>query len=360
MVIQYKCPDCGADMAFDADSGTLHCDSCGRQMSIEQMPKPELQEGEEPIQDFEDFVPNEEYNTYDDSGAAQYQCQNCGATLITNEDTAATTCSFCGAPVMLGDRLSGTLAPSKVIPFKINKQQAEEAFRKWRGKGLLLPNDFKHGNRVKEVTGMYVPFWLYDLNGRGEVNAVATKVRTYTQGDYRVTETSYYDVYRKVDVNYNRIPADASEKMDDTMMDMLEPFHYNELKDFNVPYLAGYMAEKYNYTDKDMFPRIRQRTEGYVEQYIRSTMPGYSSITFNHKMIDVRQRNADYALLPVWMFCYNYSDGDHNFYMNGETGKVCGKPPISTNKCFLWFFIFGLIIFAILKTFCLLVGGGWV
>lgn len=359
MVIQYKCPDCGADMSFDTQSGTLHCESCGRQMSIDEMPKPELQEGEEPIQDFEDFVPNEEYNTYD-TGAAEYQCQNCGATLITNEDTAATTCSFCGAPVMLGDRLSGTLAPSKVIPFKINKQQAEEAFRKWRGKGLLLPDDFKRGNRVKEVTGMYVPFWLYDMNARGEVHAVGTKVRSYTSGDYRVTETKYYDIYRRVDVNYNRIPADASAKMDDTMMDMLEPFPYNELKDFNVPYLAGYMAEKYNYTDKDMFPRIRKRTEQYAEQYIRGTMPGYTSITFNQKMIDVRQRNADYALLPVWMFCYNYTDGDHNFYMNGETGKICGKPPISKQKCILWFFIFGLILFALLKIFGLAVGGGWV
>lgn len=363
MVIQYKCPNCGNDMAFDSGKGTLHCDSCGNDMRIEDMPKPELQEGESPIEDFEEFTPDEGYDrTYDetDGDAAQFQCQNCGAVLITNTDTSATTCSFCGAPVMLGERLSGVLAPSKVIPFSISRQQAEEAFRKWRGKGLLLPDDFKKGNRIKEVAGMYVPFWLYDLNGRGEAYASCTKVRHYTRGSYEYTETSYYDVYRKVDLNYDKIPADASKKMDDRMMDMLEPFDYNNLKDFNVPYLAGYMAEKYNYTDKDMFPRLRQRTEGYVTSYIKGTIVGYSTTTFTRKWIDVQQRHSDYTLMPVWMFCYDYKDGEHNFYMNGQTGKIVGKPPISTQKCFMWGGIFAGIIFIILKIIGLILGGGWV
>ncbi|MCY9419192.1 TFIIB-type zinc ribbon-containing protein, partial [Bacillus inaquosorum] len=35
MVISYKCPGCGDDMAFDAESGTLACRSCGRQDKIE-------------------------------------------------------------------------------------------------------------------------------------------------------------------------------------------------------------------------------------------------------------------------------------------------------------------------------------
>lgn len=364
MVIQYKCPSCGNDMAFDAASGTLNCDSCGNKMRIEDMPKPELQEGEEPIKDFEEFTAQEEYNTtFDDNGAdgaEQYQCQNCGAVLITNKDTSATTCSFCGAPVMLGDRLSGVLSPSKVIPFSITKQQAEEAFNNWRKKGLLLPDDFKNGSRIRGITGMYVPFWLYDLNGRGEAHCSCTKVRHYTRGDYEYTETKYFDVYRKVDLNYKRIPADASAKMDDKMMDMLEPFDYGNLKDFNVPYLAGYAAEKYNYTDKDMFPRLRQRTESYVSDYIRNTIVGYTTVSYTGRWIDVKQRHSDYALMPVWMFCYNYKDGDHNFYMNGQTGKIVGKPPISKQKSMLWFGIFFVGIFAVLKIIALVLGGGWI
>ncbi len=38
MLVQYKCPNCGADMAFDSATGTLRCESCGREDHIENMP----------------------------------------------------------------------------------------------------------------------------------------------------------------------------------------------------------------------------------------------------------------------------------------------------------------------------------
>ena len=108
-------------------------------------------------------------------------------------------------------------------------------------------------DRIKDITGLYVPFWLYDLNSKVEVNATGTRIRTYTKGDYIYTETSYFDIYRNMDLNYVKIPVDASEKMNDELMDKLEPFPYNQLKEFNFPYLAGYIAEKYQYDDQELF-----------------------------------------------------------------------------------------------------------
>ena len=37
MLVHYKCDNCGADMGFDSDSGTLHCSSCGAKNNIEEM-----------------------------------------------------------------------------------------------------------------------------------------------------------------------------------------------------------------------------------------------------------------------------------------------------------------------------------
>lgn len=112
MVIHYKCPNCGDDMAFDAESGKLSCHSCGRKDDIETF--------------------SEEYisKMFSEEEAKEYHCENCGAVIITEKDTAATTCSFCGAGVVLSDRLSGVLAPVKVIPFSISKEEAREAFKK--------------------------------------------------------------------------------------------------------------------------------------------------------------------------------------------------------------------------------------
>src|SRR4051812_24666400 len=106
MVIHYKCPNCGDDMAFDSEAGKLSCGSCGRQENIENFS--------------EDLITT----TFTDDEAKEYHCENCGAILLTEAETSATTCSFCGAAVVLADRLSGKLAPSKVIPFSVSKEEA--------------------------------------------------------------------------------------------------------------------------------------------------------------------------------------------------------------------------------------------
>jgi DNA-directed RNA polymerase subunit RPC12/RpoP len=342
MVLQHKCPDCGSDMIFDTTSGMLACPSCGHKDNIEHYPNTEYSSDtnndiDKNFGNFKDFQASTNSNTYSENEAAQYKCNNCGAVLITDTDTSATTCSFCGSPVVLGDRLSGDLAPDKVIPFTISKDQAQVAFKKWCRKGLLTPKGFMTADRIKNITGMYIPFWLFNLNGRGEASATCTQVRTYERGEYIYTETKYYDVYRKVDLNYANIPVDASEKMSDKLMDKLEPFHYSDLKNFNTPYLAGYIAEKYNFTDKDLLPRVKARAEQYVDSYIRSTINGYSTTTFTEKHVDIKSRNADYSLLPIWMICYDYKQTEHIFAMNGQTGKIVGTPPLSKRKMASWF-----------------------
>jgi DNA-directed RNA polymerase subunit RPC12/RpoP len=277
------------------------------------------------------------HSTFGENEAKEYHCNNCGAILITDAQTTATTCSFCGAGVVLSDRLSGNLAPAQVIPFSISKEQAQEAFKKWCKKGLLTPGDFMTADRIKNITGIYVPFWLYDLNGRGEAEATCTRVRTYTMGEWIYTETKFYHVYRKVDLNYSRIPCDASKKMDDGMMDKLEPYQYGNLKDFNMPYLAGYISEKYDFNDEQMLPRIKERVGAYVDNYIRSTISGYTTVNFHRKDINIRKRQADYTLMPVWMVCYDYRQSEHIFAMNGQTGKIVGRPPLSKAKIAAWF-----------------------
>lgn len=377
MVVHYKCPNCGADMAYDTASGMLRCGSCGRTDQIEQMagvknlPKDatvayekdsedEAAEAKSFEQDYADDSDTDEpsrHATFQGNEATEYHCKNCGAVLITDPQTTATNCSFCGAGVVLSDRLSGSLAPAKVIPFTISKQQAQEAFKKWCRKGLLTPSDFMKADRIKNITGLYVPFWLYDLNGRGEAEATCTKVRTYTRGDWIYTETKYYHVYRKVDLNYLRVPCDASDKMDDAMMDKLEPYLYNDLKDFQMPYLAGYIAEKYDYDDEVLLPRIKERARGYVDNYIRNTIHGYTTVSFHRKDINIRKKKADYTLLPVWMVCYDYRQAEHNFAMNGQTGKIVGKPPLSKAKIAAWFFGISGGSFLLFRLLTLVLGG---
>ncbi len=361
MVIQHKCPDCAADMIFDAETGLLTCEYCGRTDNIETLKNPinteKNTDQETPPQEPKSHEDKTTYNMFEDDTAVEYLCNNCGAVIITGPDTTATTCSYCGAPMLMGDRLSGTLAPAKIIPFHITKKKAQQAFKKWCKHGLLTPFGFTNHKRVDSIVGIYIPFWLFDINARGEIHAECKKVSHYPAGSYDITQTDYYDCYRKVDLYYSRIPCDASIKMDDTIMDKLEPYYYSELKTFNTPYLAGFLAEKYNYTDKDLFERVRDRVESYTKEYTKDTIQGYSSVQIQNSTLNIGQLLAHYTLLPVWMINYTYNNVLYTFAMNGQTGKVIGKPPLSKYKISAW--IGGITggIFLIARIITILMGG---
>ncbi len=339
MLIQYKCPSCGADMAFDSDSGTLACDSCGRQENIAEFP--------------DDHIVNE----FSEDEAHEYECENCGAVVITDQDTTATSCSFCGSAVVLADRLTGKLAPGKVIPFKISKDEARSAFKKWCKNGLLTPPGFMTADRIKNITGMYIPFWIYDLNTKVKYEGVGKKVRTYSRGDYIYTETKHYEVYRDIDLYHNKVPVDASAKMNDEIMDKLEPYHYNDLKEFKTPYLAGYLAEKYNYDDKDLYPRVETKVDPYVRTYVNSTIAGYSTVTKKNEQVRTGKLKSTYVLFPVWMVYYDFDKQEHTFAMNGQTGKIVGTPPVSNQKMAMWFGGITVTSFLVIKLAAFLMGG---
>ncbi|MNW54631.1 TFIIB zinc-binding protein [compost metagenome] len=341
-MIDYKCPNCGSGMVFDSETGTLSCHSCGR--------KDEISNIADPLSKQQVFSGEE---------VQEYHCTSCGAVIITETETSATVCSFCGSAVALGDRLSGKLAPAMVIPFSISKEEAIKAFKKWCKNGLLTPGGFMTADRIKGITGMYVPFWLYELHNKVDVFGHATKVRTYTKGDYRYTETQHFDVYRRMRLNYLGVPIDASAKMDDELMDKLEPFPYEQLKTFKTPYLAGYVAEKYSYNDEQLLPRAKDKIRGYIESAINASVTGYSTMNFVNKQVDTRVRNADYCLLPVWVVHYDYNRTVYTFAMNGQTGKVVGKPPISKAKVMAWFASVAGASLLILKSILWMMGGGF-
>lgn len=339
-VIEYKCPNCGGGMVFDQQSGMLSCGSCGRKDDIESLP-----EAAEPY-------------TFEE-GTKEYQCTSCGAVLMTDAETAATSCSFCGSSVVLADRLTGELAPAKVIPFKIGKEEAMQAFRKWCRNGLLTPDGFMTGDRVKSITGMYVPFWLYDLHNDVEVQAHATRVRTYRRGDYQYTETQHYEVFRELELNYVRVPIDASEKMDDKLMDRLEPFPYEKLKNFRLPYLVGYIAEKYSHDDRALLPRAKAKIQEYIDANIRASVKGYTTVNYESKQINTKVVRTEYTLIPVWVVHYDYKKKHYTFAMNGQTGKVVGKPPVSMAKVSAWFGGIAAASFLSLKLVSWSMGGGF-
>ncbi len=202
---------------------------------------------------------------------------------------------------------------------------------------------------MRKISGIYVPFFLYDCDIAGNFEAEGTKLHVYRIGQTEYTETSFFAIHRNMDALYRRVPADASSKMLDEQMDKLEPFDGSELKEFMMPYLSGFFAEKYDLDGMQLMPRVRGRIDNYFEDYARSTMSGYASVRMGSKDIRYDQVQSDYALLPVWMLSFMHKGKEYLFAMNGQTGKVVGKPPISRAKVLLWFAGVSGAVFGLLK-----------
>lgn len=314
MPITYKCPNCGAAMEFDSATQRLRCAGCQTEIDVDTYQEQYEQRG------------------HSSANMKIYHCQSCGAELLADEYTSATICSFCGNPSLVEDRLNGEFAPSSVIPFQINKEQAKHIYRDWVRKGPLTPKELSTESTIEKISGVYVPFWLYDFRASTQMNARAEKVRTERRGDTEYTYTDHFHVYRDVEAEFIKVPADASEKMDDNTMDKLEPFDYGALKPFSMPYLAGYLSERYNFTDEQMQSRVRKRIDRYITEIARNTIQGYSSVAVVDNHVSMQDMHNEYALLPVWLLNCRYHGKDFQFVLNGQTGKIVADRPISKGR----------------------------
>lgn len=345
MISTYKCKGCGAPIEFDGAHGKLVCEYCGTQMSIEEMSKT----GEEYDSTVEDETTGDA-NIIDVDG---YKCQSCGAELITDADTTATVCAFCGSSAVIKGRLEGESMPAKIIPFEITKEKAKEIFGSWCKKGVFTPSMFKNSTFIESMQGIYVPFWLYDYHAGCHIDGEATKSRSHMEGEYRVTKTEHFHVMRDGEALFEKVPADASEKMPDETMDLLEPYNYGNLVDFKMPYLSGFMSEKYTFDSKEMAPRVEKRVRDYIFREVRNSINGYSTVSVRFSNTRLKRKKAMYTLIPVWMLTYRYKGETQILAINGQTGKQVGTLPKSKEKMLGWFGGIFAGVFAVL----MLLGG---
>jgi len=353
--VVYKCPKCDAAITYNAKNGNFSCDFCMSSFTEQEVKdawekqlKTKEAAGNTSFSDTENTQsskdPEENKKPESDSSeqfgtdANMYNCSQCGATLITEATTSATFCSFCHNPAIISTRLSGIFKPSKVIPFKIDKKTANDSFLSYLKGRPFLPKDFKQVAKRDKLSGIYTPFWLFDSHINVDLLAHAQKDTTYTSGKYRITDHAHYNIERSAGMDFENLPVDASVKMDDNLMSLIEPYNYAEMVDFNMSYLSGFLAEKYDEDEKTVFPRAKKRFDSYGEKLTRDTIYGYTSVNVTSKNVNLSGTKSQYALLPVWIMNYKYKKKDYMFAINGQSGRMVGKLPISFARMTAWFF----------------------
>lgn len=305
----FKCKNCDGNMIYSPEHGSMFCPHC---------------EG------------TENWEQVDSMEVGISACPNCYGQLEISEYDSATKCPYCDNYIVLNERVEGEYTPKMMIRFQMGKEKCKDALKQRFKKQTFAPTDFLSEARLNGIEGTYVPFWFYDYKTSAHLQAEGIKTKTWTTGNIRHTETSYYNVVRDLDMAYEMIPADASIKMPDPIMDLMAPYDYSKLENFAPQFMSGFFAEKYNMPAEEIEYRAKLHMEKSARATLKDQSAGYDRLRPVQEKIEVNDTKYTYGLLPVWMYDYKYKGKEYPFYVNGQTGKIVGNVPISKGKVFVY------------------------
>lgn len=338
-ITNYQCPACTGPLRYDGASGKLRCDYCDSEFTVSDIEALYAEDAAQSAESAEDASYDRPGTLWGEAadGLVTYNCPSCGAALICDESTAAGSCPYCGNPGVIAAQFAESLKPDYVLPFKLDRESAKAALKKYYKGKKLLPRAFADENHIEEIKGLYVPFWLFDSEADADMRYLATRVHSYTRGNERVTVTEHFRLRRAGTVRFDNIPADASSKMPDAHMDAIEPFDYSDLKPFSAAYLPGFLAEKYDVSADDCAARADERARNTAADLMAQSVMGYATCVEESRSIRLRRKAVKYALMPVWTLVTKWNGQTYLFAMNGQTGKLIGDLPVSKGKALAWF-----------------------
>lgn len=335
------CPACGADLDCDFSQAEISCPKCGVEFEKEAIRTYAARLAEQKADHMTwDVQAGGQWEAGETDGLRVYSCKTCGGEIVADLTTGATACPYCGNPVVLAGFFEGALKPDLVIPFKVDKKGAKEALQNhYKGK-RLLPKVFKDQNHIEEVKGLYVPVWLFDADADANLQYRATRLRTWSDSSYNYTETRHYAVLRGGGIGFENVPVDGSTKMDDALMESIEPYDIREAVPFKAAYLPGFLADKYDVDAEASMERANDRIRRSTEDAFRDTVVGYATVTPVNTNIALENGHAKYALYPVWILNTKWNNKKFTFAINGQTGKIAGDLPM--DKGLFWKYFFGI------------------
>ena len=341
-ITNYQCPACGGPLHFSDESQDLACDYCDSHFTVADIEAFYAAKDEAAA-----AAETEENNVWEMDSESEwgeqgeqmhaYNCPSCGAELICDETTAASSCPYCGNPTIVPGQLQGTLRPDYVIPFRLDKEAAKAALRAhYKGK-KLLPKSFTSENHIDEVKGIYVPFWLFDGEAEADLFYNATRSYATETRNERIITTEHFNLRRVGAVRFSKIPVDASSKMPDAHMDAIEPFDFSEMKPFSSAYLPGFYADKYDVSVEESAERADARAEKTAKDIMYQSCSGYETVREVGGEVRLHRGKVHYALLPVWVLGTSWRGQSFLFAMNGQTGKIVGDLPSDKGRWWAYF-----------------------
>jgi len=353
----FPCKQCGAEVDFKPGSDSLCCGHCGFENPI-----PESEAGVAEL-DFEASL-GELERRGESHEQITVKCTTCSAETTLAANQTASECPFCGSNIVATGAARTLIRPKALLPFKVTRDQALDAFRGWLRSRWFAPGRLKRiAGADSSLSGMYVPYWTYDCDTtsdyRGERGDDYWVTESYTALENgktvhktrQVRKTRWTSVSGVVQNSFDDLLVLASRSLPGKSASLLEPWDLTALVPYQDEYLSGFRAESYQVDLKEGFSIARGMMDGQIRltvcrdiggdhQRISSLHVRYRDITFKH------------LLLPVWMSAYRLREKVYHFLVNARTGEVQGERPWSGWK------IFGLVLLILAIAAAIAAGAG--
>ncbi len=325
-----KCPSCGGNMEFDPDSQMLLCSHCGTKQSFASDLKAEE------LDLVSGFISDKKW---EDEESSVFRCSNCGAKVILSANETAKVCPFCGTAHVESEEEIAGVKPNAVLPFSLGFEQALEKVKFWAKKKLFAPKKFKNNLDADNLRGVYMPSFTFDSFttsvyagkiGRDYVVTVGSGKNRHTETriEWKYVSGTFYD-------NFDDVLITAGSKFGQKEMKKVSPFDTNGSKVYESSYLLGFMAYHYDRELVDCWEDAKTEMDKAIKKGILDLYPGYTHVSYLNVSTSHEKVTYKYVMLPVYLGNFNYSNKNYNFYVNGSTGKVWGKTPISALKVLL-------------------------
>jgi predicted RNA-binding Zn-ribbon protein involved in translation (DUF1610 family) len=345
VVTNVKCTACGSEMIWSPEKQKLECKHCG---NLQEMPFASDQVVE---RSFAEGLSLADQPTGYGTPTKVFNCKSCGSNTAVEASTVSFQCPFCGSDNVNEEAAQNkVIQPAGILPFVYDKRKALDAYKTWIKKGLFTPSSLKKIAALEKIAGVYLPFWTYDADTFSHWTAMA--------GYYYYTTETYYEggqMKTRQKRNVRWVPASGylEKSFDDVLVvashgvtqrevEKIYPFTLSKVNNYDPRFILGHLSEVYERDVKGGY----QVADGIMDAEIRSActrqIPGDT-----HKDLSVSTRKSNitfkHILLPIWVAAYKFKGKSFQFLVNGETGKIAGKKPVSVGKVILAILI-GLII----------------
>lgn len=339
-LIDFKCPRCGATIAYQVEAGGLKCDHCGYSESPEQVRLGRSAEGFE----FEAETVERAERGWGEA-RKDMACQRCGGVISVPCDTLAYSCPFCGSnKVLYRASLEDILRPRYLIPFRINPQECETSLRKWLGSSWMIPSRLRSAARPEKFAPIYIPYWTFSAVARATWKASVAHVttETFVQNGrvQRREKTIWRDEAGKVEKQFPNLLVPATTRLNLSTLARVDTFDISELILYEPRYLAGMRAQAYDLPLEEGWDAGRIIMRERTRQACLDRASG-SQVRNFRVVIDFSEEEWRYILVPLYTTVYHYGDKSYQVIINGQTGRVGGPRPVDWEK--VWLVIAGIL-----------------